>query len=74
MKLKNEYLIILIFTFCFAEFQYLEGVIRIDYNNQNNFFTYLLGVIPNFLPAIGILSIFVVIIKELKGNPLILSS
>lgn len=68
MKWKNEYLHILIFALCFAGFQYLEEVIRIDYNNQNNFFTYLLGVIPNFLPAIGMPSIFVVIIKELKGR------
>ena len=66
MKWKNEYLHILIFALCFAGFQYLEEVIRIDYNNQNNFFTYLLGIIPNFLPAIGMPSIFVVIIKELK--------
>jgi len=66
MKWKNEYLYALIFALCFAGFQYLEDVIRIDYNNQNNFFTYLLGIIPNFLPAIGMPSIFVVIIKELK--------
>ena len=66
MKWKNEYLYALIFALCFAGFQYLEEVIRIDYNNQNNFFTYLLGIIPNFLPAIGMPSIFVVIIKELK--------
>ena len=68
MKWKNEYLYILIFALCFAGFQYLEEVIRIDYNNQNKFFTYLLGVIPNFLPAIGMPSLFVVIIKELKGK------
>ena len=68
MKWKNEYLHILIFALCFAGFQYLEEVIRIDYNNQNKFFTYLLGVIPNFLPAIGMPCIFVVIIKELKGK------
>ena len=68
MKWKNEYLHILIFALCFVGFQYLEEVIRIDYNNQNKFFTYLLGVIPNFLPAIGMPSIFVVIIKELKGK------
>lgn len=66
MKWKNEYLYALIFALCFAGFQYLEEVIRIDYNNQNNFFTYLLGIIPNFLPAIGMPSIFVLIIKELK--------
>ena len=59
---------ILIFALCFVGFQYLEEVIRIDYNNQNKFFTYLLGVIPNFLPAIGMPYIFVLIIKELKGK------
>ena len=68
MKWKNDYLYILTFALCFAGFQYLEEVIRIDYNNENTFFTYLLGVIPNFLPAIGMPSIFVVIIKELKGK------
>ena len=68
MKWKNEYLYVLIFIICFAGFQYLEEVIRIDYIGQNNFITYLLGVIPNFLPAIGLPSIFVVIIKELKGK------
>ena len=38
MKWKNEYLYALIFALCFVGFQYLEEVIRIDYNNQNKFY------------------------------------
>lgn len=68
MKWKNEYLYFLIFAICFAGFQYLEEVIRIDYDNRNSYVTYLLGVIPNFLPAIGMPCILVLIIKELKGK------
>ena len=68
MKWKNEYLYYLIFAVCFAGFQYLEEVVRVNYRNGNEWITYMLGVIPNFLPAVGLPCVFVVLIKELKGK------
>ena len=53
---------------CFAGFQYLEEVVRINYDRKNALINYFLGIIPNFLPAIGLPSLFVVLIKELTGK------
>ena len=68
MKWKDEYLYLLIFAMCFAGFQYLEEVVRINYDRKNALINYFLGIIPNFLPAIGLPSLFVVLIKELTGK------
>ena len=68
MKWKNDYIYYLIFAICFLGFQYFEEVIRVNYDNSNKFITYLLGVLPNFLPAIGLPAIFIVFIKELRGK------
>ena len=64
MRWKKEYWYYLIFAFCFAGFQFLEESIRANYNGNSPFIRYLLGIIPNFLPAIGIPALFVVLIPE----------
>jgi hypothetical protein len=62
MKFKSEYYWFLIFTLCFSAFNQIQENIRPDYSGDNSIIKYLIGVAPNFFPAIGIPALFVVII------------
>jgi len=47
----------------------VQDYIRPNYDGGNNLITYFLGVLPNFLPGIGLPSLFYVTIFEfLKSN------
>jgi len=59
MKLKSEYYWFLIFAVCFFAYQQIQDNIRPHYHGSNSTIKYLLGVAPNFFPAIGIPAIFV---------------
>jgi hypothetical protein len=52
----------LIFALCFTAFNQIQDNIRRNYSGDNSIIKYLLGVAPNFFPAIGIPALFVVII------------
>lgn len=65
MRWKSQYTYYLIFAICFAGFQYIEDVVRVNDDRSNPLVSYLLGVTPNFLPAIGISALFFVMIPEL---------
>ena len=71
MKFKSEYYWFLIFAFCFIAFNQIQDNIRPNYIGDNSIVKYLLGVAPNFFPAIGIPALFLVIILYVlkKQNP-----
>lgn len=69
MNWKIEYWYYIVFAISFAGFQYLEEVIRANYQGNNFLVNYFLGVVPNFFPAIGIPCILYRIIPEIINNP-----
>ncbi len=62
MKFKLEYYWFLIFALCFTAFNQIQDNIRPNYSGDNSIIKYLLGVAPNFFPAIGIPALFVLTI------------
>lgn len=60
MKLKPQFYWFLIFAICFIAFNQIQDNIRPNYNGDNTIIKYLLGVAPNFFPAIGIPALFVI--------------
>ena len=62
MKFKLEYYWFLIFALCFTAFNQIQDNIRPNYSGDNSIVKYLLGVAPNFFPAIGIPSLFIMVI------------
>ena len=70
MKFKLEYYWFLIFALCFTAFNQIQDNIRPNYGGDNSIIKYLLGVAPNFFPAIGIPSLFIMVIPLLlkKNN------
>ena len=67
MKKSNyEFYWLAIFAICFISYQQISDNIRPEYVGDNYIIKYLLGVAPNFFPAIGIPSLFVVLIPQLK--------
>lgn len=69
MKFKLEYYWFLIFALCFTAFNQIQENIRPNYGGDNSIIKYLLGVAPNFFPAIGIPSFFIMVITlVLKKN------
>jgi hypothetical protein len=62
MKLKPQYYWFLIFAICFMVFNQIQDNIRPNYNGDSSVIKYILGVAPNFFPAIGIPALFVLLI------------
>ena len=62
MKFKLEYYWFLIFALCFTAFNQIQDNFRPNYSGDNSIIKYLLGVAPNFFPAIGIPALFVLTI------------
>jgi len=62
MKLKPQYYWFLIFAISFIAFNQIQDNIRPNYNGDNAVVKYLLGVAPNFFPAVGIPALFVLLI------------
>lgn len=55
-----------LFALCFIAYQQVQDNIRPAYTGGNLTIKYLLGVAPNFFPAIGIPALFVVLIPQMK--------
>jgi len=55
-----------LFAFCFVSYQQIIDNIRPNYLGNNWAVRYLLGIAPNFFPAIGIPALFVVLLPQLK--------
>jgi hypothetical protein len=69
MKFKLEYYWFLIFALCFSAFNQIQDNIRPNYSGNNSIIKYLLGIAPNFFPAIGIPALFIMVIPlALKKN------
>ncbi len=70
MKFKLEYYWFLIFALCFTAFNQIQDNFRPKYNGDNSIIKYLLGVAPNFFPAIGIPALFIMVIPlvQKKNN------
>ena len=62
--MTRKYLYYIIFGFTFILFNIVQENIRPNYEGGNNLIIYFLGVIPNFLPGIGLPSLLYVIIPE----------
>ena len=69
MKTSSKtYFWLTVFAVCFISYQQISDNIRPEYNGDDYIIKYLLGIAPNFFPAIGIPSLFVVLIPQLKIN------
>ncbi len=67
MKTKiNIFYWFALFAFCFIAYQQVIDNIRPNYNGNNLTVKYLLGIAPNFFPAIGIPALFVILIPQMK--------
>ncbi len=65
---SKSYFWLAVFAVCFISYQQISDNIRPEYNGDDYIMKYLLGIAPNFFPAIGIPSLFVVLIPQLKIN------
>ena len=69
--MNRKYLYYIIFGFTFILFNIVQENIRPNYEGGNSLIIYFFGIIPNFLPGIGLPSLFYVIIPEVfKPNSL----
>jgi hypothetical protein len=55
-----------LFAFCFIAYQQVIDNIRPNYDGHNLTIKYLLGIAPNFFPAIGIPALFLILIPQLQ--------
>ena len=63
-NMNKKYYYYIIFGITFLLFNLVQDNIRPNYDGGNSLIIYFLGVIPNFLPGIGLPSLFYVIIPE----------
>jgi hypothetical protein len=67
MDKKSAYYWFAIFAISFGAFQIIQEI-RDDYAGENLAVKYFFGVAPNFFPAIGLPSLFVILIPEIVGK------
>ena len=63
--MNRKYFYYLVFGFTFLTFGLVQDYIRPNYEGGNSLIIYFLGVIPNFLPGIGLPSMFYATIPEI---------
>ncbi|MBK9334018.1 MAG: hypothetical protein IPM96_16825 [Ignavibacteria bacterium] len=63
---KSLYYWLALFAICFITYQQIIDSIRPNYSGDSITVKYLLGIAPNFFPAIGIPALFVVLIPQMK--------
>jgi hypothetical protein len=63
---SSGYFWLAIFAISFISYQQISDNIRPAYNGDNLIIKYLLGIAPNFFPAIGIPALMILIIPQLK--------
>ena len=67
--MNRKYYYYTVFGLSFLTFGLVQDYIRPNYEGGNDLIIYFLGVIPNFLPGIGLPSLFYVTVPEiLKPN------
>ncbi len=57
-----------IFACCFMAYQHIQDNLRPNYSGGDATVVYLLGVAPNFFPAIGIPALFLVILAQFRPS------
>ena len=62
--INRKYIYYIVFGITFLLFNIVQEFFRPNYNGENRLINYILGVLPNFLPGIGLCSLFYVIIPE----------
>ena len=63
---KSLYYWFALFVLCFIAYQQVQDNIRPNYTGGNLTIIYLLGIAPNFFPAIGIPALFILIIPQMQ--------
>jgi hypothetical protein len=63
--MNRKYFYYLVFGVSFLTFGLVQDYIRPNYEGGNDLIIYFLGVIPNFLPGIGLPSMFYATIPEI---------
>jgi glycopeptide antibiotics resistance protein len=61
-KWKPEYSWFTLFAVCTIGFSLVQDVIRPQYNGSHSGLIYMLGVLPNFFPAVGLPALFVIVL------------
>jgi hypothetical protein len=57
-----------LFAICFISYQQVQDTIRPGYTGGNLTIIYLLGIAPNFFPAVGIPALFFILIPVISKN------
>lgn len=65
---RLSYFWLSLFASCTLAYQLIQDIIRPGYAGSNPIARYLLGVAPNFLPAIGLPAFFVVLLPYVAGG------
>ena len=63
---NNSYYWFALFVLCFITYQQVIDNIRPNYSGNNLTVKYLLGIAPNFFPAIGIPALLFILIPQMK--------
>jgi hypothetical protein len=65
-KSNSKFYWFVLFAFCFISYLQIIDTIRSQYSGDSMTIKSLLGIAPNFFPAIGILALFIVIIPQMQ--------
>lgn len=65
-KSRSLYYWFILFALCFIAYQQIIDNIRPNYSSDNTTIKYLLGIAPNFFPAIGIPALFIILISQMR--------
>jgi len=69
MKRFSPYYWFALFALCSLAYTYVQDDLRPNYHGDDVVIIYLLGVAPNFFPALGLPALFVILLPQLKpGN------
>ena len=70
--MNQKFIYYIIFVLTFLLFNFVQEHARPNYSGDNQLIIYCLGVLPNFLPGIGLPSLLYVLIPEVfqPGTPL----
>jgi hypothetical protein len=69
MKRFSPYCWFALFALCSLAYTFVQDDLRPNYHGDDALIIYLLGVAPNFFPAMGLPALFVILLPQLKpGN------
>jgi hypothetical protein len=68
MRISPSYFWFVLFGATFVAYQQVQDTLRPNYAGENEWLDYLLGVAPNFFPAVGIPALLILIIPQLHQD------